>query len=374
MRPYHNHDFPFATMRVEFITPNLPRWAALLHQSSHDIYHLPGYMALEAQRTQTLPQGLVISEGDRTLLVPYLLRSGETLLLDEANTAEVFDVVSPYGYPGLILSQSAQEHPAFLTAALHFLKQSLREAGVCSAFFRLHPILNQGWSPNLPETEYRFQGETVSLDLTLPPTRLWNHIRKDHRNRINRAKREGLTVTMMPWSEALPTFIDIYTETMGRVGAASHYLEFDADYFAQLGETLGDRLHLCLVESEGTVASAGLYTEWNGIVQAIFGGTRTAFLKQSPSTLETYCVALWAKDRGNRLLHLGGGVGASQDPLFRYKAGFSQLRHPFYTLRLVTDAVKYRELVQRRAKVLNLAPEALLQSHYFPAYRAAIGA
>lgn len=361
-------------MHVEFITPNLPRWSALLRQGPHDIYQLPGYLALEAQRTNTLPEGILITEADRTMLLPYLLRSGKDILLDDANMTEVFDVISPYGYPGLVLNNAALAEPSFVAAALKELKRALQASRICSAFVRLHPILNQDLQIDLSEDEYRFQGETVSIDLSLSVAGLWSHIRKDHRNRINRAQREGLTATMMPWTEALSTFVEVYTETMERVGAAHHYLEFDEAYFSQLGKTLGDRLHLCLVEHHGEVASAGLYTEWKGIVQAIFGGTRTAFLKQSPSTLETYCVALWAKERGNRLLHLGGGVGASQDPLFRYKAGFSKLRHRFYTLRLITDADHYRTLVALRAKTLNLTPEILNQSTYFPAYRAAIGA
>lgn len=361
-------------MQLEFIPPNHPQWSALLAESQHDIYHLPGYLTLEAERTQGLPEAMLVTEGEAMLLVPYLLRSDRDILPDDDLAAAAFDVVSPYGYPGFVLNPAARDRPDFVVSALQTLKQGLRDRGVCSAFFRLHPIVDVDLAAGLTEAEYCFQGETVSVDLTLTESEIWSHTRKDHRNRINRARREGLTARIVPWQEALPTFVDIYVETMARVGAAERYLEFDAAYFTQLGELLGDRLHLCLVEWEGEVASAGLYTEWNGIVQAIFGGTRTAFLKPSPSTLETHTVALWAKDRGNHLLHLGGGVGASEDPLFRYKAGFSKRRHRFYTLRLITDRDQYQNLVYFRAKTLDITPETLYQTHYFPAYRAAIGA
>ena len=365
-------------MHLQFIPPHSPYWSALIPAGSHDIYHLPGYLTLEAQRTHTLPEGVVISDDDAILFLPYLLRSDRDILPENALLAEVFDVVSPYGYPGLVLNQAARERPDFVAKALQTLKQGLRERGVCSAFFRLHPIgdagLETALTAALTEEEYCFQGETVSVDLTLTESAIWNHTRRDHRNRINRAKRQGMTARIVPWQAALSTFVDIYVETMERVGAADHYLEFDTAYFTQLGNILGDRLHLCLVESEGEIASAGLYTEWAGIVQAIFGGTRTAFLKQSPSTLETHFVALWAKARGGQFLHLGGGVGATQDPLFRYKAGFSKQRHRFYTLRLITDIDQYQVLVQLRAKALDLTPETFYQTHYFPAYRAPIRA
>jgi len=361
-------------MQLTFLTPDHPQWIALVRESQSDIYHLPGYLTLEAQRTHTLPEGAFITDGDAAVLVPYLLRSDQDLLPNQAVMPEVFDVVSPYGYPGLVQNQAARARSGFVIAALERLKQALRERGICSAFFRLHPILDADLETGLTEEVHCFQGETVSVDLSLTEAEIWSQTRRDHRNRINRAKRDGLTAHVVPWQEALTTFVDIYVETMSRVGAADRYLEFDETYFSILGNLLGDRLHLCLVESDGEIASAGLYTEWNGIVQAIFGGTRTAFLKQSPSTLETHHVALWAKARGSQWLHLGGGVGATQDPLFRYKAGFSQQRHRFHTLRLITDTEQYHTLTQLRAKALGLMAESLYETRYFPAYRAAIGA
>jgi hypothetical protein len=69
-------------------------------------------------------------------------------------------------------------------------------------------------------------------------------------------------------------------------------------------------------------------------------------------------------------LHLGGGVGGStEDSLYTFKSGFSQLSHKFLTLRLITDEEKYHHLVNLRAKVLEVTPSDLLQSNFFPAYR-----
>lgn len=77
-------------------------------------------------------------------------------------------------------------------------------------------------------------------------------------------------------------------------------------------------------------------------------------MRQSPTTLETDCVRQWAKARGNRVLHLGGGVGAAKDPLFEFKAGFSPGRWRFQSLRLVSDPALYQTLVEHRAKALGL--------------------
>ena len=358
-------------MQLEFITPNSPRWRAILDQVPHDIYHLPQYVQLEAQRTGTIPEAVAIAADERLFFVPYLIRSCEDIAADGYLMPESFDIVSPYGYPGIVVNAAAQS-PDFLRGAMAALKGGLQAKGVCSAFFRLHPILNGVFGGGEIQGLV-FQGETVSVDLHLSEADIWSHTKRDHRNKINRCRRAGLTAEMVPCAADLPEFVEIYLETMDRVGAADRYRAFDLDYFSQLLGILGERLHLCLVKCRGEVASAGLYTEWQGIVQAIFGGTRSRYVKQSPSTLETDFVRIWAKQRGNRFLHLGGGVGATQDPLFRFKAGFSKQRHDFYTLRWVTDDDRYQSLVELRAKAQEATPEALLATSFFPAYRASIG-
>jgi lipid II:glycine glycyltransferase (peptidoglycan interpeptide bridge formation enzyme) len=104
-------------------------------------------------------------------------------------------------------------------------------------------------------------------------------------------------------------------------------------------------------------------------VQYHLGGTKNEFLKQAPSKLMFDYVRFWAKERGNKFLHLGGGVGSAKDSLYNFKAGFSKQRHLFLTLRLITDQQKYDSLVELRAKTLKTAAKNLVDSNFFPAYR-----
>ena len=53
---------------------------------------------------------------------------------------------------------------------------------------------------------------------------------------------------------------------------------------------------------------------------------------------------LWGRDRGNRVFHIGGGLGGSDDSLFRYKAAFGSLRQDFHTWRVITDPIAYEKL------------------------------
>ena len=130
-----------------------------------------------------------------------------------------------------------------------------------------------------------------------------------------------------------------------------------------------DHVHSFVVDFEGETAAACIFFECDGIVQAHLGGTKSKFMKKSPFHLLLFHVAGWAKSRGNRYLHLGGGVGGSGDRLLEFKLGFSHLVFSFFTLRLITDEQKYRELADAPRRAANVPVDELLGTEYFPAYR-----
>lgn len=354
-------------MDTKIIDLSHPLWLQSLQELRHDIYHLPEYVCLESQRYEATPEAILITEGEKVFFLPYLLRSCNSLFDQELATPAVYDVVSPYGYPGVLLNQAAASEPEFLKFAMQQLIAALREKQVCSAFFRLHPLLNQGFNQIYPPPICQLSGETVSVDLTLSEIEIWQQTRSDHRKDINRLKRSGLVAKIVDFEEYIYEFIEIYEETMKRVGAAQLYY-FGYEFFAKL-LALGENLHLGVVESDGEIACACLITECCGIVQTYLGGTRKEFLKQAPDKLLFDFIRFWAKERNNQVFHLGGGVGSAKDGVYKFKAGFSQQRHDFLTMRLITDREKYQDLVELRARVLNTEVDTLMASSFFPAYR-----
>lgn len=341
-----------------------PLWQLSLEKLRHDIYHLPAYVALEAQRSNATPEAILITEGDKIFFLPYLLRSCDAPTSHQSQ-GEFFDIISPYGYPGILVNVAANT-PEFLNIALNELQHHLSQKQVCSAFLRLHPILNQNWSEIHPNC--RINGETVSIDLKLSLTEMWSHIRPVNRNRINKCKRLGMIAKIVPIVDYIDDFINIYEQTMDRVGATQYYY-FGKDYFLQLAQALKHQLHLCIVEFNNEIICGGLFTEACGIVQYHLSGTKSTFLKQAPNKLMFDYVRVWAKERNNEFLHLGGGVGGAKDSLYEFKASFSRQRHTFSTLRLVVDENNYDRLVEKRAQELNVPVEKLLNSNFFPAYR-----
>lgn len=335
-------------MHVDWISYENPAWEAALSQLPHDVFHRPAYVAFEAARMGGEAGAFVATEGDRILFVPLVVRP-------IPGSEGLVDGTAPYGYPGPLLQGDA----AFLDAALARLAATFRERGGVALFLRFHPLLPLPTAPFEAHGVLVHHGDTVSVDLTRPPERWWRQTRATYRNEINRARRAGLTVEAGSDPDALKAFMACYRDTMKRVGAAPFYF-FDRPYFEGLRRALAGGVSLLVARHGERVLGGALFTECGGLAQYFLAGTCAEGLSLHPSKLILHEARAWAASRGNRVLHLGGGLGGRPDTLFAFKTGFSPDRHAFYTARLVTHPDAYRSLCRARY------PEP---TDYFPAYR-----
>jgi len=113
----------------------------------------------------------------------------------------------------------------------------------------------------------------------------------------------------------------------------------------------------------------GLFSLCNGIVQAWLTATEEEYLKVAPMKLLFDEVRIWANEVGANCFHLGGGLGAEQDSLFRFKAGFSNTLHKFSVWQIISMRNEYQEISRIKTswdKEQNREP---VKGHYFPIYR-----
>jgi len=346
-------------MRAELISSADDRWPAFLRSCRHDFYHLPGYVDLCARQEGGAAAAFLAAEGGAAMLVPMVLRP----LPPGLGAAPGWhDSVAPYGYPGPLLRGDPGE--ARVAAFLEGFREAGAAAGIVSAFMRLHPLLD------LPQGPFRAlgalvdEGDTVYLDLTRSPEELGRQTRANHLADARRLEREGYQVRVDAW-DRLPDFVRIYEETM-EFRSADPFYRFSAGYFDELRHCLGERLHLGLVlDPGGAAAAAGLFTQVDGLVQFHLSGTSAAHRRAGPAKLMLIHMRDWAKARGARTLHLGGGVGCREDSLAFFKQGFSKLRSRFRTFRMILRPECYRDLVAR----LGPDPEPDPGAAWFPAYR-----
>ena len=343
-------------MKAQLVGPDSASWASVLRDRRHDFYHKPGYVTLSADREGGTPRALLVEDGPSGLFLPLVIRP---------IPGGGVDAASPYGYPGPLAWGTPE--PDFMREAFQAGIALLRSERIVSLFVRLHPLLNAA-APNIvPSTGVGTvvsHGDTVSIDLTRPSDELWTETRLNHRRDITKAVRAGYVARLDETWEHFGTFVRQYRETMERLGADERY-RFDEAYFMGLREALGSSLFLWLVENDEAIAASALFVETSGIVQYHLAGYDELHIKDRPKKLMINAVRSWAQQRGDTRLHLGGGVGAAYDSLMHFKAGFSDERHLFQTLRVVVDEDEYGRLVG--ARELSLDPADL--EGFFPLYR-----
>jgi hypothetical protein len=341
-------------------------WTRTLERCPHDAYHLPGYVRLEAARLGGEPVGLLAESGDAFAFLPLVLRPLPPDVAAAAGTG-VRDAVSPYGYPCALFGGAAASDGALAGGAAQALLRGLARLGVCCAFVRLHPLLPAPAGALEAAGPVVRHGETVWIDLARPEEDLWRETRANYRNLIRRLAREGTRVTIDPRWSALEEFVAIYEENMRRVGAEDWYF-FGADYLRRLRDAWADRSYLVTAARGGPAEAGVIFSEACGVFQLHLAGQLDAALGHSPIRLIIHEVSLFARSRGARALHLGGGLGASADSLFHFKAGFSRSRARFATWRPVALPGPF-EAASRTWTHLAAGPPPE-PAGFFPPYRA----
>jgi hypothetical protein len=334
----------------------------------HDFYHLPWYHAQAERHGEGVARLFVHEEGDHLIALLLLVRSVRSAPgLTHAPTGWQ-DATSVYGYAGPLAS-SPQVPVRAVRGFQAALTRALREEQVVAVFSRLHPLIPQ--APLLTGLGLcRLTAQTVAIDLAPPPEVQRARYRKNHKCGINRLRRLGACCRHDPEFRYLDAFIDIYHSTMRRVGAAPHFY-FPQSYFQDLVSHGAPHVHLFACLLQARVVSAGLFLECDGIVQYHLGGTLDEYLALAPSKLIVDSVRLWAHERGRRTFHLGGGAtDRPDDPLLRFKTGFSDRTHDFLTWRWVVDPAAFAQLVEWSDRWNERHELRRPSAEYFPPYRA----
>jgi hypothetical protein len=344
-------------MIAQFISHHDARWKEFLKRTNHDFYDLPEYAELAAAEEDAIPMAFYAENRSAACLIPLLIRPIPAVLNAPRDWC---DCVSPYGYPGILLSPSQEELHSFLDAFCHIA----RERGIVTAFVRLHPLfpLAQGSLEKFGQVVHH--GPTVYINLSDSKEHIWQQMSTNHQRDIKRLIRLGFHSTVDDWSR-FHEFIALYHANMQRVGAKEQYF-FSLEHFEDLRAKLGNRVHLiCVLSSTNELAAAGLMIITEGIAQHHLGATAAQYLRRSPSKLVVDFMWRWAQEQSCYAFHFGGGVGAGEDSLFHFKAGFSPTRGQFYSYRVVVDESKNATLNQAaKHRICGLG-----SSDFFPGYR-----
>ena len=326
-----------------------------LEKNNVEFYQQPEFVTLDAELIEGKPLAWYAEDGSDWMHTPLI----ERRIPDEiTNGKEYHDLLSPYGYPGMLFSSYRG-----LNKFLKKYKEDAAEEGYISTFIRLNPVYNPlllNESDNFVQVVH---GKLVLLNMDEPYEVQRMKYSSNHRRDIKKLLKSDHTLEWNSW-ENLDTFLDIYTETMKRE-EASDYFFFSDTYFHRLKKILGPSgIDLVFVKNnEGEAVAGGIFCKNDYVIQFHLGGTKTEYLKRAPSKL-LFDGMIKKYSEKVAYFNLGGGVGNEQDSLFKFKEGFGKEYRKFSTLRIVNDRQRYNNLCQSYPKedLYNL-------EDYFPLYR-----
>lgn len=344
------------------------KWEQSLQKcGAYDTYDLPSFHLVEKQMGNGEPFLFFLGDGDNYAALPFLLRPvscQEGLESQKAN-----DAISLYGYPGIVTNvQYVDQSKLFFQELFQEnLIKYLNQLQCVSLFVRFNPLLGNSWLVNGLGQVFQLS-KTIVIDLSISEEDQLKNMTKGHRYDIRTACKNGVFVKEDLNFEHLDDFIRIYNETMDRVGASKNYF-FPRQYYLSLRELLGNSIKLFIARKENLIVSAALFLVTGDIIQYHLSGTAKKFIDCQGAKLIIDFVRQWGKKNSYKWLHLGGGVGSTEDPLFRFKAGFSKRRLPFEVAKLIVDQSAYTELVAAKEAWELTNGYKSLSDDFFPQYR-----
>lgn len=325
------------------------RWDELVARSPQfDVYHRAAYVLAAAEVEHSQPIGLIISSSNRQYLLTMLLRS-----ISSPDGQSWSDAGTPYGYGGALCNSLDSE--VALPDAVEFFRRLLAwcaKREVVSCVLRSHPLLAQDWlftqAPDLDFVFIKRRSQTVAM-----PLRLWDDTRdcplgmsKGRRSDLALARR-NLRVTwgvLSEQGEALEQFRifrSLYESNMRRIGAAE-FFHFPWSYYERLS-TLGPDVGIGIAWHDDCAVGGAVFLAGPTYSHYHISGSDDTGHKYKASTLLVVEGAKWARQRGCRVLHLGGGMRVN-DSLMDFKRSFGGEPYQFGYLILIADRGRYNSM------------------------------
>lgn len=327
------------------------RWDQYIEKfpaEKRDIYFTRQYCKMEQEKEQGMAQLFVYEEGNENIGVyPFIKHQINHPRLQE----QYYDIETPYGYGGPVtMCADSSFTSRFENSFLEYCKNE----NIIAEFVRFHPLI---------ENEHVFQKNievlhnrsTVWLDLTESIDHIWmNEVTAQNRNTIRKCEKNQLYVEV---SNRYDTFIEIYNETMQKVGAEAFYF-FGQQYYEQIKENASYVLFE-VKQGEATLAAA-IFMGYGQYFHYHLSGSRKEFLKLAPNNILLWEAIKYAKEQGYKKMHFGGGLTDSkEDNLFRFKSKFSKTSAEFYIGKRIHNKEVYEMLIhdweekhEEKAKIL----------------------
>lgn len=274
-----------------------------------------------------------------------------------------FDVVTPYGYGGFIFEGNL--NAASLARFNEIYRNKLKEENIVSVFLRYHPQLqNANYVRDIsPVIDL---GKTIEMDLESEEV-IWNNITPKNRTHIRKSIKNGVTIKHGKDLALFDQFMEIYNSTMDHNQAEDYYF-FGKNFYESIHRDLFEYYEMFYAEYKGEIIAMSIILFANNRMHYHLSGAKYEFRPLAPTNLLLYEAARWGSKQGFKSFHLGGGLGSSEDGLYKFKQAFNRNSGIQFSIgkQIILPEI-YDKLVEiRKTKDIHFNAT----SSYFPLYRA----
>ena len=313
------------------------QWEAALARvkGKIDVFFELGLNSLFVKGDEEL-EAFCYDTGEKLFFLPYLKKP----ILGTG----YFDAETPYGYSGPVASSNNSD---FLNRAWEAWRQASVEAGIVALFLRFNPILR---NHELVPTDFiKISREcfVVVMDLTdKNEERVFAAFKKNNRNKIRSAEKNGVTIERSTSQDALMVFHNMYEATMKRVGAESFYL-FDQSFFRSLGQQLKGKFMVLTAMHEGEAVASTIVLHNESILSVFLSSTAKKNANGAANFLRFDSIR-YAMELGLKHINFGGGrTNAADDSLLSYKRSFSDEMTDYFIGKAIFNEEVYNELCNK---------------------------
>ena len=327
---------------------NKKKWKDYLNrlpESQQDIYFAPEYYEIYENYKDGKARCFVFEENDNTAVYPFLLNSINKLgyVLED----EYFDIQGAYGYNGIV---SSCYEISFINKFYEAFSKYCRENNVVAEFTRFHPVLKNHIfsSGNLNIIEDR---KTIYIDLSETQSEIWNKsYSSENRNMIRKALKNNVEVSICSGANDYKEFYEIYVKTMQDLHV-SPYFYFNEKYILNFRTLLPDDHKLILAKHNDEIIGGILLMTYKNYAHYHLSCRKKEFGKFALTNLLLDFAIKYAKLQGCKFFHLGGGTTSSEkDPLFKFKANFSNHSADFFIGKKIHDQYIYDKILNQWQK------------------------
>lgn len=337
------------------------QWNKIINNfEKRDIYYTPNYARAFELNGDGKAKLIHYTCDDVEAINVVMLRdvSDSENFKDKLEKDTYFDLSTPYGYGGWLLNDNFNEKYIDLLDKEYV--NYCKDSNIVSEFVRFHPIYNnQKYMEDVYEVVN--MGNTVYMDLQSSDL-IWKNITSKNRNMIRKAIKSGVEIYYGLSDSILDEFVKIYNETMDRDNAIDYYY-FDKMFYNSI---LTDLKYNCIcfyAKYNGVVIASSLFLLKDKKIHYHLSGSKTEFMRLAPSNLLLSEAAKWGSENGYDILHLGGGVGSSEDGLYKFKKSFNRNAPAQFSIgKKIFDDNLYNRLI-------DLSDINSSIGDFFPAYR-----